>query len=97
MLFRSEGVVIGGAFRDLEDCEKVGLPIYAKAVIPMSAKKSHEGCINVPVICGGIKVCPGDIVVGDVNGVCVIHPEDAESIMQRAMEKRIKDKQMKSK
>lgn len=84
---KAEGVVIDGAFRDIEECEKVGFPIYAKGVTPGTAGKSGAGALNVPVSCGGVVVEPGDIIVGDRNGVCVIKPENAEEIMEKAKRK----------
>ncbi|WP_333648900.1 RraA family protein [Lacrimispora sp.] len=81
------GVVIDGAFRDLEGCEEVGLPVYAKGLTCKTAGKSGVGEIDVPVICGGITICPGDIVVGDINGVCVLRPEDIEWVLERTERK----------
>ena len=83
------GVVIDGAFRDYEGCKEVGFPVYAKALTCGTAGKSGVGAINVPVSCGGVTVHPGDIVVGDVNGVCVFPPEQAEAIMEKATAKRL--------
>lgn len=84
---KAEGVVIDGAFRDIEGCEKVDFPIYARAITPGTAGKSGAGEINVPVSCGGVIVNPGDIIVGDRNGVCVIKPEEAEAVMEGALSK----------
>jgi regulator of RNase E activity RraA len=82
------GVVIDGAYRDHEGCQEIGFPIYAKALTCGTAGKSGAGAINVPVSCGGVTVNPGDIVVGDVNGVCVFPPERAREIMEKALAKR---------
>ncbi|MGN0403704.1 MAG: RraA family protein [Bariatricus sp.] len=84
---KAEGVVIDGAFRDIEGCEEVGFPIYARAVTPGTAGKSGAGEINVPVSCGGVCVNPGDIIVGDRNGVCVIPPEEVEEVIKKAKRK----------
>lgn len=84
------GVVIDGAYRDFEGCSKAGFPIFATNRTPGSGKKTPEGELNVPVICGDIVVCPGDYIVGDENGVIVIRPEEAEAVMERA------DKKMKA-
>ena len=84
----AEGVVIDGAFRDYEDCREIGFPVYAKALTCGTAGKSGAGAINVPVSCGGVVVNPGDIVVGDVNGVCTFPADQAEGIMERALKKR---------
>ena len=82
-----EGVVIDGAFRDLDGCVEADFPIFVRNVTPGSAGKVREGELNVPVICGGVKVRPGDFIIGDCNGVLVIRPEDAEEIMAKATEK----------
>ena len=89
---KAEGVVIDGAFRDLEGCEELGFPIYAKGLTCGTAAKSGAGAINVPVSCGGVCVRPGDIVIGDVNGVCVLTQEEAEGVMERALKKIEKQK-----
>ena len=82
-----EGVVIDGAFRDLEGCREAGMPIYARAVTPGSAGKEALGELNVPVMCGGVMIRPGDIIVADCNGVLVLKPEEAEGVMERARKK----------
>ena len=79
----AEGVVIDGLFRDLEGCRDIGLPIFSKGVIPCSAKKKNQGQLNVPVVCGGVEVRPGDFIVGDCNGVLVLHPEEVEAVLEK--------------
>ena len=83
----AEGVVIDGAFRDLEGCEEVGFPVFARALSCGTAQKTGAGQINVPVSCGGVTVNPGDLIVGDVNGVCVIPMDEAEAVLERAAKK----------
>ena len=84
----AEAVVIDGAFRDMEGCAEIGFPIFAAGVTCGTAAKSGAGAINVAVNCGGVAVRPGDLIVGDVNGVCVIRPEEAEAVMEKALAKR---------
>ena len=86
-LLKAEGVVIDGAFRDLEGCKEADFPVYAKGLTCGTAAKNGLGAINVPVSCGGVSVKPGDIVIGDVNGVCVISQEEAEAVIERALKK----------
>ena len=81
------GVLIDGAFRDLEGCEEAGFPIFARALTCGTAQKTGEGQINVPVSCAGVAVNPGDFIVGDVNGVCVIPRDQAETVLERAAKK----------
>lgn len=87
-MMKCEGVVIDGAFRDIDGCEEAGVAIFARAVTCGAAQKSPAGTINVPVSCGGVVVNPGDIVVGDRNGVCVVRPDEAEAVMAGALDKR---------
>lgn len=82
-----EGVVMDGAFRDIDECEEIGFPIYAKNVTCCSSTKNSHGEVNVPVSCGGVAVNPGDIIVGDRNGVCVVPPQFAEEIIENARKK----------
>jgi RraA family protein len=81
------GVVMDGAFRDIDENEEIGFPIYARSVTCGSSTKNSNGEINVPISCGGVSVRPGDIIVADRNGVCVVPPEHAEEIMQGAQDK----------
>lgn len=63
-----------------------------KALPAAPQPKSGAGAINVPVSCGGVCVRPGDIVIGDVKGVCVLTQEETEGVMERALKKIEKQK-----
>lgn len=84
-----EGVVIDGAFRDVDGCNAVGVPIFARALTNAAALKTEGGIFRKSISCAGIVVNNGDIIVGDENGVCVFPYAEAEEIMQRA-DKKIK-------
>lgn len=84
----AKGVIVDGAFRDIEGCEEAGFPVYAKGLTCGTAGKSGVGAINVPISCGGVAVHPGDIIVADRNGVCVLKSEECEAVMERALRKR---------
>ena len=75
------GVAIDGAFRDVEGCQEAGFPVYAKGLTCGTAGKSGAGAINVPISCGGVCVHPGDLIIADANGVCVLAPEECEAVM----------------
>ncbi len=81
------GVVMDGAFRDIDENEAIGFPIYARAVTAGTSTKNSNGEINVPISCGGVPVHPGDIIVGDRNGVAVVPVRYAEQIMENAAKK----------
>ncbi|MCX6694153.1 MAG: orotidine 5'-phosphate decarboxylase [Methanomicrobiales archaeon] len=82
------GVVIDGAARDIEDIRALGLPVFARAVVPNAGDPKGFGEINTEVRCGGRSVRPGDWVVGDASGVVVIPRERAYEVARRAREVR---------
>jgi len=81
------GIVVNGAVRDLDGIMKLDIPIYAKAITPQGPYKNGPGEINVPVCCGGLVVMPGDIIVGDMDGIVAIRKDDAPLIIDEAIEK----------
>ncbi len=75
------GLVTDGAVRDVDGIVEAGLPVFAAAVTPNSPQKDGPGELNVPVACGGQVVQPGDILVGDGDGVVVVPRADAEAAL----------------
>jgi regulator of RNase E activity RraA len=79
------GMVTDGSLRDLIGIREVGLPVFAKPwIVPNGALKDGPGEVNVPVAVGGVPILPGDIVVGDANGVCVVPRLDAGVVLDKA-------------
>jgi 4-hydroxy-4-methyl-2-oxoglutarate aldolase len=70
------GIVVDGAIRDVGGIRKLRFPAYSRTVSPGGCDKDGPGEINVPIACGNTVVMPGDIVVGDDDGVAVV-PRDA--------------------
>jgi 4-hydroxy-4-methyl-2-oxoglutarate aldolase len=66
------GFVTDGLVRDLDDLETIGLPIYAMGVTPNSPQRRGPGSVGLPIVCGGVSVASGDVVVGDRDGVVVV-------------------------
>jgi len=66
------GYVSDGLVRDLDDLEAVGLPVFALGVTPNSPQRRGPGSVGLPVVCGGVTVASGDVVVGDRDGVVVV-------------------------
>jgi RraA family protein len=77
------GFVVDGLVRDIQGIMEVGIPVFARGVTPIGPLHRGPGEVNYPIQCGGIVVHPGDIIVGDMNGVVVVPMEVAESILQR--------------
>lgn len=66
------GVVLDGAVRDAADIAADGLPVWSRGINPRGGSRDGPGEIGFPVCCGGLMVEPGDIVVADGDGVCVV-------------------------
>ena len=80
-------VVIDGAVRDSVAIRELGLPMYAAGLNPNGPTKFVPGRMNWPVSCGGIAVNPGDLIVGDADGVVVVEREKAASLLDAAAKK----------
>ena len=78
------GAVLDAAVRDTEELRALGFPVYAVGANPNGPTKFVPGRINWPVSCGGVAVHPGDLVVGDADGVVVIEREKAASLLDAA-------------
>lgn len=88
------GFVVDGAIRDVASFEDT--PCYARSVVHCGPYKSGPGEINVPVSIGGMIVNPGDIIVGDEDGLVAFSPEHAEQILLRAREHDAHEQQVKA-
>ena len=82
-----EGMVVDGCTRDRDGNIELDFPVYSRGFMPRGPIKKNEGNINTPIVCGGVKVNPGDLVVGDSDGVCVIPVEHIETVLAEAEKK----------
>jgi len=81
------GFVIDGAVTDVLELRAMGYPAFTRHVSPLVAKKLEvDGATGVPVSCGGVAVHPGDLIVGDDNGVCVLDPDQARELLPKVRE-----------
>ena len=79
------GFVIDGAIRDSNELSQGDYPVYAAGVTHRGPYKDGPGAINVPVSVGGMSVLPGDIVVGDQDGIVAIAPEEVDTVIAGAL------------
>ena len=87
------GVVTDGAYRDSPSIAASGLPAYAAAMNAHTNKSIHHPSeIQVPIACGGVAVFPGDIIVGDDEGVVVVPPHLAETVAAEAAAMELKER-----
>jgi regulator of RNase E activity RraA len=81
------GVVIDAAIRDSLELRELGFPVFAVGANPNGPTKFVPGRMNWPISCGGIGVAPGDLIVGDADGVVVVEREKAASLLDAAQKK----------
>jgi 4-hydroxy-4-methyl-2-oxoglutarate aldolase len=80
------GAVLDGGLRDLSECRALGFPVFSRSIVPTnSVGRTEVVNINVPIICGGVQINPGDIIVGDEDGVIVIPQEKLEEVVRQAL------------
>ena len=85
------GFVVDGAVRDLAEIRAIPFPVFARGVTPVAGGKNFIGALNTPVRCGGVVVAPGDVVVGDEDGIVVIPSAGLGSTLAAARRKLAKD------
>lgn len=81
------GVIIYGSVRDTEAIRALGFPVYAVGANPNGPTKLVPGRVNHPISVGGVSVQPGDLVVGDGDGVVVVEPSKAPAVLEAASKK----------
>ena len=79
---RLGGLVVDGAIRDVDGLARLGFPAFSRSISAGGCDKDGPGEINVPIACGNTVVMPGDIVVGDEDGVVVVPQHEAEEVLK---------------
>jgi regulator of RNase E activity RraA len=82
-----EGIVTDGGFRDTHEIAELEMPAYhTRPSPPTNLTKHHAVAINDPIACGGVSVFPGDVIVGDSEGVVCIPAHMADEVADEAVE-----------
>ena len=79
------GLVSEGGCRDVADLQQIGLPVWSRAISIKGTVKNTVGSVNVPIVCGGQQVMPGDVVVADDDGICIVPRTMAASTLQAGL------------
>jgi 4-hydroxy-4-methyl-2-oxoglutarate aldolase len=87
------GFVVDGVIRDLADTRKNRFPVFGRGVIPIPGVRKTAGLINVPVVCGGVTVAPGDVVIADEEGIVVLPKAQAPDLLAKAQARAKKEEE----
>lgn len=81
------GVVVQGCVRDVDQVRALGIPVWSTHIWPIHPDKCGHGLVNAPIVCEGVQIRPGDLIVADGDGVICVARHDAPQVVDAAIAK----------
>lgn len=82
-----KGIVVDGVIRDLEGIKRLDFPVFCKGTTVAASGKAGNGELNVPISCGGVTISPGDLIIGDGDGVVAVPQAMEREVLDKALDK----------